>query len=148
MTAATPGRALVPAESVYLYYWRFPGGEEFGLYRRKEDAEARAAEHVGEGLSEVLSMAVLDRPQAEDDEYRRVIARGKPQPAPELAAAVAEARRYREAMERVFRLVAADQCTCSVVTGIVSKALEGRRAQTSPAAHGYYDHAEDGGSQQ
>jgi hypothetical protein len=72
--AATPGQAaLQPVDSVYLYHWRFDRGEEFGLYRRKADAEAaaeaRAAEHPGEGLFEVLGMAVLDRPQ--------------PQPAPE-----------------------------------------------------------------
>lgn len=71
MTAETPGQALVPVESVYLYHWRFDRGEEFGLYRRKADAEAmaeaRKAEHPGEGLFEVLGMALLDRPQPRAD---------------------------------------------------------------------------------
>lgn len=64
VTAATPGqRALQAGEIVYLYHWRFASGEEFGLYRHAEDAETMAAKRAGEGLSEVLSMAVLDRPQ-------------------------------------------------------------------------------------
>lgn len=62
-----PAPGLQPVDSVYLYHWRFDRGEEFGLYRHKADADAavaaRTAEHPGEGLFEVLGMAVLDRPQ-------------------------------------------------------------------------------------
>jgi hypothetical protein len=71
VSGATPGQALVPVESVYLYHWRFDRGEEFGLYRRKADAdalaEARKAEYPGEGLFEVLGMALLDWPQPRAD---------------------------------------------------------------------------------
>jgi len=73
MSETTPGQAsagqapLQPVDSVYLYHWRFDRGEEFGLYRQKADADAavaaRTAEHPGEGLFEILGMAVLDRPQ-------------------------------------------------------------------------------------
>jgi hypothetical protein len=66
-----PAPELQAGEIVYLYHWRFDRGEEFGLYRHAADADARAAQHADEGLSEVLSMAVLGRPE---------------QPAPELAA--------------------------------------------------------------
>jgi len=67
---------LQAVESVYLYHWRFDRGEEYGLFRDKADAEAaaeaRRAESPGEGLFEVLGMAILGRPE--------------PEPAPELAA--------------------------------------------------------------
>ncbi len=53
-------------EAAYLYHWRFDRGEEFGLYWHRADADAKAAEHAGEGLSEVLGMAILgDRPEAQ-----------------------------------------------------------------------------------
>jgi hypothetical protein len=47
----------------YLYHWRFDRGEEFGLYWHGADADAKAAEHAGDGLSEVLSMEILSHPQ-------------------------------------------------------------------------------------
>lgn len=74
MTGVTAGQAaLQPVESVYLYHWRFDLGEEFGLYRHREDADAMAATRAGEGLAEVIGIALLDRPE--------------PQPAPGLAEA-------------------------------------------------------------
>lgn len=61
-----------PAEVAYLYRRRFARGEEFGLYRHAADAEARAAEHAGDGLCEVLSMAILgDRPGVQKPEVSR-----------------------------------------------------------------------------
>lgn len=50
-------------EILHLYHWRFADGEEFGLYRHRADADAMAATRAGDGLSEVISLAVLDRPQ-------------------------------------------------------------------------------------
>lgn len=62
------------SEAAYLYHWRFDRGEEFGLYWHRAGAESKAAEHAGDGLSEVLSMAILgERPE---------------QPAPETAGAL------------------------------------------------------------
>lgn len=49
-------------EIVYLYHWRFARGEAFGLYRNAADADAKAAEHAGEGLTEVISMAIIESP--------------------------------------------------------------------------------------
>lgn len=77
--APQPAPELQAGEIVYLYHWRFDRGEEFGLYRHAADADAKAAQHADEGLSEVLSMAVLGRPE---------------QPAPELAAAMAVIAEY------------------------------------------------------
>jgi hypothetical protein len=58
-----PAPELQAGEVMYLYHWRFDLGEEFGLYRHAADADARAARHADEGLSEVLSMAALGRPE-------------------------------------------------------------------------------------
>jgi hypothetical protein len=89
-----PAPELQAGEIVYLYHWRFDRGEEFGLYRHAADANAAAAQHADEGLSEVLSIAVLGRPE---------------QPAPELAAAMGEARQLRE--------LVVDMLTAFTVTG-------------------------------
>jgi len=78
-------------EVVYLYHWRFDRGEEFGLYRHAADADARAAEHAGDGLSEVLSMAVLGRPE---------------QPAPGLRTAWRLADERRELLDEIGTLAA------------------------------------------
>lgn len=45
-------------EFLYLYHWRFTNGEEFGLYRNREDAEAMCE---GKLSAEVISLAVIDR---------------------------------------------------------------------------------------
>jgi hypothetical protein len=58
-----PAPGLQAVDSVHLYHWRFDRGEEFGIFRHREDADAMAAKHAGEGLSEVLSMAILGRPE-------------------------------------------------------------------------------------
>jgi hypothetical protein len=76
--APRPAPELQAGEIAYLYHWRFDRGEEFGLYRHAADADAKAAEHAGDGLSGVLSMAILGRPD--------------PKPAPELAAATRETK--------------------------------------------------------
>lgn len=82
-TEPKPAPELQAVESAYLYHWRFDRGEEFGLYRHAADAGAKAAEHAGDGLSEVLSMAILGRPE--------------PQPAPGLAEAIRAYCRQRAA---------------------------------------------------
>jgi hypothetical protein len=43
-------------EIMYLYHYRFVGGEEFALYRNREDAEARCEGHR---WAEVISLIVL-----------------------------------------------------------------------------------------
>lgn len=65
--------AAAQPQGAYLYHCKFdgPGGDEYGLFWRKEDADAAAAKRAGEGRAEVLGMAIL----GED---------GKPQPAPEV----------------------------------------------------------------
>ena len=82
---------LQAVESVYLYHWRFDRGEEYGLFRDKADAEAaaeaRRAESPGEGLFEVLGMAILGRPE--------------PKPAPELAAHEADIASLTDQRNRV-----------------------------------------------
>jgi hypothetical protein len=87
--AAAPQSAPEPqaGEITYLYHWRFELGEEFGLYQHAADAHAKAAEHAGDGLSEVLSMAILGRPEPQPaPEGKRVTLKlSETQPAPELA---------------------------------------------------------------
>jgi hypothetical protein len=58
-----PAPGLQAVDSVHLYHWRFDRGEEFGIFRHREDADAMAAKRAGEVLSEVLSMAILGRPE-------------------------------------------------------------------------------------
>jgi hypothetical protein len=62
-SAPQPAPGLQAGEIVHLYHWRFDLGEEFGIFRHREDADAMAAKRAGEGLSEVLSMAILGRPE-------------------------------------------------------------------------------------
>jgi hypothetical protein len=45
-----------PGEMLYLFHWRFPDGEEFGLYRERGDADQACA---GKSGSEVISLPVL-----------------------------------------------------------------------------------------
>jgi hypothetical protein len=82
-----PAPELQAVESAYLYHWRFERGEEFGLYRHAADANAKAAEHAGDGLTEVLGMAILGRPV--------------PQPAPGLAAYEADIASLTDQRNRV-----------------------------------------------
>jgi hypothetical protein len=84
---AQPAPELQAVESAYLYHWRFERGEEFGLYRHAADANAKAAEHAGDGLTEVLGMAILGRPV--------------PQPAPGLAAYEADIASLTDQRNRV-----------------------------------------------
>lgn len=97
---ATPGQAALQAgEIVYLYHWRFASGEEFGLFRHAADADAMAAKHAGEGLSEVISMAVLDRPQPAPGPLRTAwepLAAGERTPAFEMGLAFERARAMGE----------------------------------------------------
>lgn len=84
-------RAALP-QSAYLYHCKFNGlgGDEYGLFWRKADADAAAAKRAGEGYTEVLGMAILgDHPE-----------QPAPAAAPELAAAMAVLAQVRAACER------------------------------------------------
>lgn len=43
---------------LYLYHWKFVGGEEFGLYEDREDAQDKVDES-GSPWAEVISLIVL-----------------------------------------------------------------------------------------
>jgi hypothetical protein len=131
VTAATPGQALSPDPADFAYHVRATAfnvltgkmaGDEWSVPRSERDAIARAVVDAVEPLirADERAVAAQEPHAAPGKPHRRPFAARDcecppgcecwqaavtPQPAPELAAAMAESRRYRAALEDVRAII-------------------------------------------